>query len=219
MGTHPIFESDFDCLTDLMKSIFLIFSAALSQTVTIQGRLQPTPYEAPQFKGLEVYLDNGLAGFVQENGQFAVHHVPVGTTFILKVKSPRLTYPSLRIDVNAAGKIRARKLNILTLKDVDLVDYPLQLMPLGATPYFQKREQFSIFDTLKSPMVLFMLLPMVILFLLPKLMDMQDPELKKEMEEQMKTMNKNNVPDMSELMSSLFGGDKPKKIAPKKKKN
>ena len=47
----------------------------------------------------------------------------------------------------------------------------------------------------------------------------QDPELKKEMEEQMKTMNKNNVPDMSELMSSLFGGDKPKKIAPKKKKN
>ena len=92
--------------SDLMKSIFLLFSAALSQTVTIQGRLQPTPYEAPQFKGLEVYLDNGLAGFVQENGQFAVHHVPVGTTFILKVKSPRLTYPSLRIDVNAAGKFQ-----------------------------------------------------------------------------------------------------------------
>ena len=88
-----------------MKSIFVILSAVCAQTVTIQGRLQPTPYEAPQFKGLEVYLDNGLSGFVQENGHFAVHHVPVGTTFILKVKSPRLTYPSLRIDVNAAGML------------------------------------------------------------------------------------------------------------------
>merc|ERR1711868_48915 len=170
----------------------------------------------PQFKGVEVYLDGGYIGFVQESGHFAIHHVPIGTTYILKVKSPKLTYPPLRIDVNTQGKIRARKLNILTLKDVDIITYPLELDPIGITPYFQKREQFSVLDTLKSPMVLFMLLPMVVLFLLPKLLDMQDPELKKEMEEQMKTMNKNNVPDMSELMSSLFGGDKPKKIAPKK---
>ena len=40
--------------------------------------------------------------------------------------------------------------------------------------------------------------------------------LKKEMEEQMKTMNKGgSVPDMSELMSSFFGGEQPKR-APKK---
>ena len=49
-------------------------------------------------------------------------------------------------------------------------------------------------------------------------MYVQDPELKKEMEEQMKTMNKGGqVPDMSELMSSMFGGQQPKKSAKKKK--
>ena len=85
------------------------------------------------------------------------------------------------------GSIRARKLNILTLKDVEKIAYPLELEPVAKTPYFQKvdstshsefhqkiqREQFSLLDQLKSPMVLMMMLPMVCLFLLPKLMDMQ----------------------------------------------
>lgn len=50
----------------------------------------------------------------------------------------------------------------------------------------------------------------------------KDPELKKEMEEQMKTMNKGGqVPDMSELMSSIFGGQPAVKKSSKssKKKN
>jgi len=201
--------------------ILAVAALAAGNTVSIQGRIRPSPVEVPQFKGVEVYLDGGYIGFVQESGHFAIHHVPIGTTYILKVKSPKLTYPPLRIDVNTQGKIRARKLNILTLKDVDIITYPLELDPIGITPYFQKREQFSVLDTLKSPMVLFMLLPMVVLFLLPKLLDMQDPELKKEMEEQMKTMHKGGqgMPDVSELMSSIFGGQQPKRAPPKKKKN
>jgi len=76
------------------------------------------------------------------------------------------------------------------LKDVEKIPYPLELEPVAKTPYFAKvkflqckqksstdyffqREQFSIFDQLKNPMVLFMMLPMVLLFLLPKIMDMQ----------------------------------------------
>jgi len=220
MGTHPIFESDFDCLTDMILFGFLLVFVC-GNTVTVQGRIKPnqlTNFEVKSFEGIEVNLDGGFKGFVQADGQFSIHNVPHGTTYILKVNSPRLTYPPIRIDINTAGKIRARKLNILTLKDVDLLPYPLEISPVHPTPYFQKREQFSIFDTLKSPMVLFMVLPMVVVFLLPKLLDMQDPELKKEMEEQMKTMNKGGqVPDMSELMSSMFGGQQPKKSAKKKK--
>ena len=55
-----------------------------------------------------------------------------------KIKSMSYFFRSEQVKIAFLGKIRARKLNILTLKDVDLVDYPLQLMPLGATPYFQK---------------------------------------------------------------------------------
>ena len=37
-----------------------------------------------------------------------------------------------------SGAVRARKLNILTLKDKELVPYPLELEPIAKTPYFQK---------------------------------------------------------------------------------
>ena len=36
------------------------------------------------------------------------------------------------------GSIRARKLNILTLKDVEKIPYPLELEPVAKTPYFAK---------------------------------------------------------------------------------
>ena len=36
------------------------------------------------------------------------------------------------------GAIRARKLNILSLKDQEQVNYPLDLAPVGKMPYFEK---------------------------------------------------------------------------------
>ncbi|CAG5095807.1 Oidioi.mRNA.OKI2018_I69.XSR.g14346.t1.cds [Oikopleura dioica] len=201
-------------LGKLLLSLFAFAHSAV--TVTIEGQLSSkyAHMDAEAYSGVEIQLDNGYKGFVQSNGQFAVHNVKPGS-YILKVASPKLTYHSVRVDINAQGKIRYRRLNILTLKEVDPINI-MDLQPIEQTQWFQKREQFNVLDTLKSPMVLIMILPMVVLFLLPKLMDMQDPELKKEMEEQMKTMNKGgNVPDMSELMSSFFGGEQPKR-APKK---
>ena len=47
-----------------------------------------------------------------------------------------------------------------------------------------------------------------------KLVLSQDPETKKEMEEMQAKMNVQNVPEMSEMITNLFGGGAP---APKKK--
>lgn len=203
-----------------MRAFFLLLlEFATAITVSVNGKIKPNPHEAPNFVGVEVRMDHDHVGFVSRDGSFSIHNVAVGT-YILHVISPKLSYVPIRIDVGNQGSIRARKLNILTLKDVEKIPYPLELEPVAKTPYFAKREQFSIFDQLKNPMVLFMMLPMVLLFLLPKIMDMQDPELKKEMEEQMKSMNKGSqLPDASELMSSFFGGpqNEPKKTSKKKK--
>jgi len=101
------------------------------------------------------------------------------------------------------------------------MNYPLQFQPYGMTKYFQTREQFSVIDMLKSPMVLLTVLPMLILLVLPKMMNTNDPELKKEMEESMKMFNPNQsqLPDMSEMMSNFFGGggqqQQPKKLTGK----
>jgi len=203
----------------MRTSFLLLLELITALKVSVNGRIKPNPHEVPNFVGLEVRMDHDHVGFVSRDGSFSVHNVPVGT-YILHVISPKLSYVPIRIDVGNQGSVRARKLNILTLKDVEKIPYPLELEPVAKTPYFAKREQFSIFDQLKNPMVLFMMLPMVLLFLLPKIMDMQDPELKKEMEEQMKSMNKGSqLPDASELMSNLFGGNPEPKKASKKKKN
>ena len=47
------------------------------------------------------------------------------------------------------GSIRARKLNILTLKDVEKIPYPLELEPVAKTPYFAKvniKRSYDIFS-------------------------------------------------------------------------
>jgi len=192
---------------------------SLVSCATITGKLKDNPYEAPEFIGLQVVLDDGYTGFITKDGSFNVHQVPVGT-YVLNVVGSKLTYPPVRVDVGNSGSVRARKLNILSLKEKELLPYPLELEPIAKTPYFQKRETFSIFDQLKNPMVLFMVLPMLLVFMLPKLMDLQDPEIKKEMEEQMKTMKKGSqLPDASELMSNFFGGGAPEPKKSKKKKN
>ena len=98
-------------------------------------------------------LDDGYTGFIARDGSFNVHHVPIGT-YVLNVLGSKLHYPPVRVDVGNTGNenhnlkvvckltvigaVRARKLNILTLKDKELVSYPLELEPIAKTPYFQK---------------------------------------------------------------------------------
>ena len=77
-----------------------------------------------------------------------------------------------------------------------------------------------------------MVMPLLLITVLPKMMQVmtidhlenrsvlkqvhlsKDPETKKEMEEMQAKMNVQNVPEMSEMITNLFGGGAP---APKKK--
>lgn len=85
------------------------------------------------------------------------------------------------------------------------VPYPLKLKSLGKYRYFAKREEWKLTDMLMNPMVLMMVLPLLLITVLPKMMS--DPETKREMEQMQQNMNvQNQVPELSELMSSFFGG-------------
>merc|ERR1739838_938043 len=98
MGTHPIFESDFDCLTVLrMWWVIRPLLVSLVSCATITGKLKENPYEAPEFIGLQVVLDDGYTGFITKDGSFNVHQVPVGT-YVLNVVGSKLTYPPVRVD-------------------------------------------------------------------------------------------------------------------------
>merc|ERR1712142_1222901 len=37
MGTHPIFESDFDCLTERMRWLFFLLGSAIAQTQDVES--------------------------------------------------------------------------------------------------------------------------------------------------------------------------------------
>lgn len=88
---------------------------------------------------------------------------------------------------------------------------------LGPYKYFIPREQWRITDVLMSPMVLMMVLPLLLIVVLPKMMS--DPETRKEMEQV--TMPKYEMPEMSEMLTSFFGGKETEKKGQKaiKKKN
>ena len=59
-----------------------------------------------------------------------------------------------------------------------------------------------------NPMMMMMVMPLLLVTVLPKMM--QDPETKKEMEEMQARMNvQSQIPDMSEMLTSLWGGGAP----------
>ena len=83
--------------------------------------------------------------------------------------------------------------------------YPIKAKPLGKFRYFEKREEWKVTDVLFNPMVMMMVMPLLLITVLPKMM--QDPDTKKEMEEMQAKMNvQSQIPDMSEMITNLWGG-------------
>ncbi|CAI2735388.1 unnamed protein product [Schistosoma spindalis] len=75
--------------------------------------------------------------------------------------------------------------------------------------YFQAREQLRTLDLLFNPNVLYVLVPLLLVVILTKLVNTNDPTVQKEMQ-QMNILNpQQQLPDMSEFLSSLslFGGN------------
>lgn len=170
----------------------------------IEGKVFPPeiPF-APQNwnANTNVQLNGGeFFGFVKEDGTFVVHNIPSGS-YVLEVMNADFVYEPVRVEINSKGKFRARKVNFIQTSQVIQVPYPLKLKPMGKYRYFQVREQLRMTDFLFNPMILMMVLPLLLIMVLPKMMS--DPDTKKEME-QFSNLTKFEMPEMSEIMTSIF---------------
>lgn len=131
-----------------------------------------------------------------------MHNLPSGS-YIVEILNPEYSFEPVRVEINQKGKFRARKVNHIQTSLVVSIPYPLKLKALGRTRYFQQREQWRVTDFLFNPMVLMMVVPLIVIMILPKMMN--DPETKKEME-QMQSLTKFEMPEMSDMVTNLLTG-------------
>lgn len=172
----------------------------------LEGKVSPPDLKPPKWLShTTVTLDGGKRRtFLKEDNSFTFQGLSSGT-YLVEIENPDYSYESVRVDINSKGKHRARKNNLLQPNQVAALPYPVKMKPQGKFRYFQKREEWKITDVLFNPMVMMMVLPLLLVTLLPKMM--QDPDTKKEMEEMQSKMNvQNNMPDVSELLTSFLGG-------------
>jgi len=180
----------------------------------IEGKIAPPdPKPKDWYWSTRIYLDGGKRmAFLKEDNSFVISGLQSGS-FLLEVSNPDFYYEPVRVDVNSKGKVRARKVNNVQPSQVNQLPYPLRLKSPGRFKYFQQREEWKISDMLMNPMIIMMVLPLLLITVLPKMMN--DPETKREMEQMQQQMNVNNqMPDVSELLASYFGGgaaEKPKR--------
>ncbi|VDM09396.1 unnamed protein product [Wuchereria bancrofti] len=174
-----------------------------------------------------VNYDFKHVAFVRQDGSFVVSGVPPGS-YIIEISNIDYAFEPVRVDITSKGKIRARRLNLLQVSFYSVIlvyssllfmfnsfqpslvsslPYPLRLNAVHQINYFRPREEWHLTDILTNPMILMMVVPLVLLVILPKLVNANDPEIKKEMT---KTMPQMDVPDVSEMLASWFGGN-PKK--------
>ncbi|KAH8314513.1 hypothetical protein KR059_010971 [Drosophila kikkawai] len=198
----------------------------VSGLYTIEGRVSPPDSIIPRGPGspvnkeaskwqteVTVSINDGeFKGFVREDGQFLISGVPSGS-YILDVHHPDVFYEPVRVEINPKGKFRARKVNFVQPAQIMQVPYPLRMKPLMPFKYFQTREQWKITDFLFSPMVLMMVLPLLLMLVLPKMIN--DPETKKEIDNLQFPKMGNDMPEISEMLTSLLTGKQPE---PKEKK-
>ena len=102
-----------------------------------------------------VSVDGGTCrGFLKSNGEFEIHGVAPGS-YLVEVVSPNYSFEPARVDISSkSGKIRARKVNLLKTKSVENLPYPLKFKTGKQAEFFEKREPWSIINTLKNPMVI-----------------------------------------------------------------
>lgn len=183
-------------------------------------------------------------GYLKEGGSFVISSVPSGS-YVVDIVNADYYYESVnkyrvyylvsvftilfqlqvRVEINPKGKFRARKVNFVQPSQIIQVPYPLKLKALTRFRYFQQREQWKVTDFLFNPMVLMMILPLLLMLVLPKMMS--DPEAKKEMENLNLSKMTNEMPEISEMITSFFSGgqsnankekEKPKAPAKQSKK-
>jgi len=199
--------------TGLLVILLEIVLAQDSVTYDIRGHITVSNDLSWQTRTIVSVGFGEYYGYVQQNGSFVVPNVKPGS-YIVEVDNPNYLVPPVRVEISskASGRIRARKVDFVQPNEVMLVKYPLVFKINEKTNFFDKRETWHITDIFKSPMVPMLVLPIFFMLVLPKIKDMQDPETKKELEEASKMMSNPQMPEMSDMLTSFFGGGKkPKK--------
>ncbi|XP_011557843.3 ER membrane protein complex subunit 7 [Plutella xylostella] len=164
----------------------------------------------------KIHVNGGeYIGFVRNDGTFVVHNVPMGS-HVVEVIHPDFMYDPVRVEINSKGKYRARKVNYVQTSQVIQVPYPLHLKAMSKIRYFQMREQWRMTDFLFNPMVIMMVLPLLLIMVLPKMMN--DPETKEELKQISNMTKMAELPEMSEMITSLFNGAPSKAAASKSTK-
>ncbi|KAK9498636.1 hypothetical protein O3M35_003224 [Rhynocoris fuscipes] len=191
------------------------------QYAYIAGKVYPPDEQFGNSWQLETYVHlagGHQKGFIRDDGSFVFTNVPPGS-YIVSVTNPKFVYEPVRVEINSKGKIRARKVNNIQVSQIVQLPYPLKMKPISQTRFFQMREQWRLTDFLFNPMVLMMVLPLLLVMILPRMMN--DPEARKEMK-QIQNFTNYDMPEMSEVITSFFGGGnqpKPRPTKQGKKKN
>lgn len=192
-------------------SLFMCASAdadMFSEQHTIEGKVIPPDVATPEWLTSTKIIVNGgeYLGFLRGDGSFSVRNLSPGS-YVVEVVNPDYMYDPVRVDINSKGKFRARRVNYIQTNLIQTLAYPLKLRTKGQFQYFQVRETWRITDFLLNPMVLMMVVPLLLIMVLPKLMNAADPETQREMQQM--PMPKYDMPELSEMMTSLFtGGNK-----------
>lgn len=162
-----------------------------------------------------IHVNGGeYIGFVKQDGSFAIHNVPTGS-YVVEVIHPDYMYETVRVEINSKGKYRARKVNYIQTSQVIQVPYPLRIKASSKYRYFQVREQWRMTDFLFNPMVIMMVLPLLLIMILPKMMN--DPETKEDLKQISNMAKMSELPEVSEMFTSLFSGGAAAKASAKTK--
>lgn len=176
----------------------------------IEGKIIVPPGDNA-LENTRILIDEGLyIGIPQVDGTFVISGVPSGS-YIVSVVSPLHVFEPVRVDINAKGKIRARKVNFIQPGEVVTMKYPLNFETHGVPNYFQKREVYRLTDVIMNPMFLTLLVPLALLLILPKIAS-QDPEMQRDLQQASNFLQPNlNTPDIGDMFANIFGGPKKQK--------
>ncbi|XP_034667505.1 ER membrane protein complex subunit 7 homolog [Drosophila subobscura] len=155
-------------------------------------------------------------GFVRTDGRFLISGVPYGS-HVVEVYHPDIYFRPVRVEINAKGKYRARALSYVEPGTISQIAYPLRLPAAKRRQFFTEREQWRFVDFILNPMVLIMLAPVLMLMIVPRII--RDPQTKRELENLQFPKVPNNMPDLSDMLTSLLSAKPPtpipEKTAPK----